>query len=182
MRDLAEFIHIDPRLPSEDKTFVPPQPIKLTGDMTRDDVMSYLQSLRGNHPIADLAFYAYRDLSQTAWEPFIRAAIERNPVAIEGAKDLGDEELIAHLEAMPNESIYDGPRLAQPDEVWNYGRGDGLERALCLANIWKSRHPDNAVSITADDGCVHAKVGTREVRWPTGKGLEKHLELTTPIG
>ena len=32
--------------------------------------------------------------------------------------------------------LYDGPsRLAQPDEVWNFGRGDGLEKCLLAANV-----------------------------------------------
>jgi hypothetical protein len=44
---------------------------------------------------------------------------------------------------MPGESIYpESCRLAQPDEVWNYGRGDGLEKALTLANILRSRDPE----------------------------------------
>ena len=45
------------------------------------------------------------------------------------------EEAVVHwAEQLPNESIYDGPaRLAQPDEVWNFRRGDGLERALTVA-------------------------------------------------
>lgn len=43
---------------------------------------------------------------------------------------------LSRIAALPNESIYDGPsRLAQPDEVWNFGRGDGLEKCLLAANI-----------------------------------------------
>jgi hypothetical protein len=45
-------------------------------------------------------------------------------------------ETIACIAALPNESIYDGPsRLAQPDEVWNFGRGDGLEKCLLAATV-----------------------------------------------
>jgi hypothetical protein len=39
------------------------------------------------------------------------------------------------LKEMPDESIYDGKRLAQPDEVWNFKRGDGIEKAILLANF-----------------------------------------------
>jgi hypothetical protein len=40
-----------------------------------------------------------------------------------------DDEVIAVVQAMPSESIYDeAGRLAQPDEVWNFGRGDGAEK------------------------------------------------------
>ena len=42
-------------------------------------------------------------------------------------------ERIAALDAA---SIYDGPgRVAQPDEVWNFGRGDGLEKCFLAANL-----------------------------------------------
>ncbi len=35
---------------------------------------------------------------------------------------------------MPDQSIYDDQRLALPDEVWNFRRGDGIEKALLLAD------------------------------------------------
>jgi hypothetical protein len=42
---------------------------------------------------------------------------------------------LAQITALDSESIYDGPsRLAQPDEVWNFGTGDGLEKCLLAAN------------------------------------------------
>jgi hypothetical protein len=36
---------------------------------------------------------------------------------------------------LPDESIYGDKRLALPDEVWNFRRGDGIEKALLLADI-----------------------------------------------
>ena len=52
-------------------------------------------------------------------------------------------------EALADESIYDEPgRLAQPDEVWNYGRGDGPEKALLLANVLRARYPGARLTIT----------------------------------
>jgi len=65
----------------------------------------------------------------------VQAALTRNPVSC-AALEKWPEEVVARLAALPNESIYDGPsRLAQPDEVWNFGRGDGLEKCLLAANI-----------------------------------------------
>jgi hypothetical protein len=49
---------------------------------------------------------------------------------------------------MTNESIYDGKRLALPDEVWNFRRGDGIEKALMLANFLNSK--DNSLSISIE--------------------------------
>jgi len=46
----------------------------------------------------------------------------------------------ARVAALPDTSIYDeDTRLAQPDEVWNFGRGDGFEKALLVANVARSR-------------------------------------------
>ena len=36
-------------------------------------------------------------------------------------------------------SIYDGKRLAQPDEVANFQTGDGVEKAFLLANVIRER-------------------------------------------
>ena len=113
--------------------------------MERADVIARLESLRDTNELADLAFYAYRDLNRTEAEPFLKAALERCPVSIAGCAGLSDDAVVATVAALPDESIYDEPgRLAQPDEVWNYGRGDGVEKALLLANILRARHPEAA--------------------------------------
>ena len=88
--------------------------------------MRNTEPIRDQHPVADLAFYAARDLSKTDWHPFITAALERNPVILEATQSLTIDQLIETLQALPNESVYDATRVAQPDEVWNYQRGDGL--------------------------------------------------------
>jgi hypothetical protein len=52
-------------------------------------------------------------------------------------------------------SIYEEEfRLAQPDEVWNYRTGDGLEQAILLACILKARSPEQVLTIETDDGIV----------------------------
>jgi hypothetical protein len=67
--------------------------------------------------------------------------------------------------------------VAQPDEAWNFQRGDGLEKAFCLAAILKARHPDAALSLDCrTDGVVLEGVGLR-VAWPSRKGLEQRLSL-----
>jgi len=111
--------------------------------MDRSQVIARLESLRDQNEYAFLAFYAYRDLNRTEPEPFLKAALERSPVSIAGCKDLDDEAVVALVQDMSEESIYDeSGRLAQPDEVWNYRRGDGVEKALLVANVFHSRHPD----------------------------------------
>jgi len=142
VRQLVRFCHTEPRLP--DVTGVAfdtaEPPVTLTPEMTREDVIQRIEALRNTNVTADMAFYAWRDLSRTDAAPFIQAAMERNPVSRVGASGWSEEELIRHVSEWSNESIYDGAtRLAQPDEVWNFRRGDGLEKALMAANILRGR-------------------------------------------
>jgi hypothetical protein len=151
---LVAFARLEPRLPDRDvrHRFVPGPGIDLSPDMSRAEVIAHIESLRDVHPSADLAFYAARDFARIDPTPIIRAAMERNPVCIRGAADWTDRDVADRIAALPNESIYEESRVAQPDEVWNYGRGDGLERALCLANIWKARHPDRELELEFEPG------------------------------
>lgn len=170
---LTRFAHLEPRFPDQDvrKNFVPSAKIEIKPGATREEIIAYLDGLRDSHVIADLAFYAARDLARTDWAPFLKAAFERNPVSIAGAKDFDDEKVIAHIEALPEESIYDGARLAQPDEVWNYGRGDGAEKAICLANILRARHGAENISVTIAPDSATVSFGTRAVQMISAKGL-----------
>ena len=111
------------------------------------------------------------------WTPFVKAALERNPVSIAATGGLDDEALIAQLLAMTNESIYSATRLAQPDEVWNFQRGDGVERAICLANIWKSRHPQAVVGLEVADSLVRLQLDGHVVDFSSAKGLRASLSL-----
>ena len=175
---LVDFVHLEPELPkTEGKTFNSPGTIDIQPGTGRGEIIEYLSGLRRTHPIADLAFYAHRDLSATEWDPFLKAAFERNPVIIAAAKDLSDDELVGRMQSMANESIYDGTRAAQPDEVWNFQRGDGLERAIALAHVWKSRHPDNPVELAADGTDVMLKMDGKEIRFESAKGLAKQTVL-----
>jgi len=173
LRALAEFAHLDPRLPdtSSPKRFLEPAPLPLQPGMTREEIRDRLEGLRETHPSADLAFYAFRDLSRTDWAPFMKAALERSPVSIVGARPLSDAEVEARLREWPDDSIYDGARAAQPDEVWNYRRGDGFEKAVCLANILGDRSPAEAVEIVADGPEVRLRVGSHRSAWRSAKGL-----------
>jgi len=177
LKDLRDFAHMHPRLPHHGKQFKESPAIKLTPEMSREDILEYLSSLRETHPVADLAFYSARDLKRTSWTPFSKAAIERNPVSVAAAQDLDDSTVIAKLQSLPNSSIYDETRVAQPDEVWNYGRGDGLELAFCLANVWKHRHPDTPITLSCKKNRVHLKCGKQETEWKTSKGLENQISL-----
>jgi hypothetical protein len=70
--------------------------------------------------------------------------------------------------------------MAQPDEVWNYGRGDGLEKALCLMNILKARFPHDAVSLKGDAKNVVVVHDKKEYGFISVKGLEMPHESDFP--
>ncbi len=72
------------------------------------------------------------------WRPFIKAAVERNPVSFTDLNEKNNYEVYSMLKELPVESIYDGNRLALPDEVWNFRRGDGIEKAFLLADFLHS--------------------------------------------
>jgi len=77
--------------------------------------------------------------------------------------------LYQQLQTWPDESIYDGNRLALPDEVVNFQRGDGIEKALTMMNIAKSRHID--VSWEQQAGKVIIRHGQEKYLFTTLKQL-----------
>ncbi len=169
LNKLREFCCLKPNLPDGNKQQIPMEPIRLEPGMSREEVIAYLESKRADIPVTDLAFYAYRDLARIDHEPFLKAALERNPVSAAGANEMSLDETVHYLEQLPNESIYDGTRAAQPDEVWNFGRGDGLEKAICLANILNHRgiHFEMASNGTS----ASLRADGLSIDWKTEKGI-----------
>lgn len=145
--DLRKFAITVPRLPDPPLTrpsthqFVSSSvhQLKLSTDSSREEIIQHLSSQRSSSTVADLAFYAARRMDECDWEPFLKAAFERNPVSILYFRDKTPEQVFGELTGWPGESIYDGNRLALPDEVVNYKRGDGMEKTLVMLNILQSR-------------------------------------------
>ncbi len=175
IKTLIDFARLQPRLPDLDQKEVTPplHGIDLDTKMDREEIISFLDSIRSRNRTVDLAFYAFRDMSRCDWEPFLKAALERNPVSVQGSASMTEEQLISFLKEMPDQSIYDGTRLAQPDEVWNFGRGDGWEKAICLANIWHARHSGESFRLegTGLKATFHHPSGS--VDFPSQKAFQK---------
>ncbi|MEI7851198.1 MAG: hypothetical protein WCH86_05135 [Kiritimatiellales bacterium] len=226
--ELARFVHLEPEFPSVakavegkpnigTKTSKPWKKLEIVPGMSRDEIVAYVESMRADNRSADLAFYALRDLSRTDWAPFLKAALERNPVCIEATKALSDDELIELLthpavpaplqggeldsgkmglnspppEGWPkagvgfpfgSESIYDGPRIAQPDEVWNYQTGDGIEKAILLANVWQKRHPEERIEISVQPDRAELRLGNRTIGFTSSKGIDTQLVFQRTCG
>lgn len=174
---LVAFVRQEPRFPDHEsaKQFQAVPPIEITPDMTRDQVLAHLLTRRAK-PEVDLAFYAFRDLALTDWQPFLQAALERCPVSIAGSTGLTDDEVIARLNEFAPTSIYEDTRAAQPDEVWNYRCGDGFEKALCAANVLRARHPGEAFVMELDGSTATLRAGSRTWSWPGAKGFSRRLD------
>jgi len=171
IESLTKFCRVEPQLP-EDKRFVEvEEPLGIDLDMDREAVIRRLEEIRGRNETADMAFYAYRDLTRTEPDPFLVAGVRRCPVSVAGAAEL-DGDLYETVSAMPSESIYDEDgRLAQPDEVWNYGRGDGAEKALLMANILRASSPDTPMTIEIAGTKAVLKSGEDRYEFATTKSL-----------
>jgi hypothetical protein len=174
--EIGEFISMKPRLPQVNKKYLPPYRIDIRPEMSREEIIAYLGGIRKECTTADLAFYAYRDMDTCDWEPFVKAAIERSPVSLEMARGMSEEQAYAWLKELQSDSIYDGNRLAQPDEVANYRAGDGLEKAFVLANIMHSRRPERAIEIAASEKGVTVK-GDATYDFRTNKKLRVRVTI-----
>jgi hypothetical protein len=174
VNSIFDFLNIEPKLPAIEKKYTTIEPIKISTDMTREQITEYLSSIRDKNITADLAFYAYRDMASCDWQPFVKAAIQRCPVSIEATKDMTIIQAFDWLAVMPNVSIYDNNRLAQPDEVANYKTGDGIEKAFTLANIIHHRTPDEQIEIKISSKLVILQA-KENFQFESSKQLQKNI-------
>jgi hypothetical protein len=174
--ELADFVHVEPKLPSSDKDYLSIPHIEIGSDWTRDEVIDYLRNIRKRSDVADLAFYAYRDMVTCDWVPFIKAAVERSPVSLNMTDGKTIAEVYAWLNTLENDSIYDANRLAQPDEVANFHTGDGLEKAFLLANVIRQKSPQENIEIIAEEKQAVLKTSA-EYRFASSKGLSKKIRI-----
>lgn len=175
--DLRLFISTEPKLPAETKrysaSFVP----AISVNDSREKICDTILSTASRTELSLLALYVYRQMDHIDWLPFIKAAIERNPVCFNDLKDKSIEECYALISALPDFSIYDGKRLALPDEVWNFRRGDGIEKALLLADIIISRDNLAEVKIEIADKSVRLRYKSRDYAFESSKSFQKTIRI-----
>ena len=137
-KDAADQRLVEPRLPDTSRVnFIrEDEPLGISPEMGYAEIADRIESLRGANRAAALAPYAAHELGKTEYGPFAMAALGRSPVSAAALAGLPPEAALSRIAALADESIYDGPsRLAQPDEAWNFARGDGLEKCLLAANV-----------------------------------------------
>jgi hypothetical protein len=174
--EMRAFIHVEPRLPDEHKEFMAMPRLQINTEHSREDIMEHIAALASRNEFAELAWYAYREMEGISWIPFTKAALERNPVCIEGLAGKAIDEAYQILIDMPDESIYSGNRLAQPDEVWNYGRGDGMEKAFVLMSYIRSVGSDHFIIFETNKmEVVVTQNESITYHFPSGKKYEKKI-------
>jgi len=175
--ELNNFIFIDPKIPDPEKTYSVTEKLKITTKNNREEIINLITDQKDTSETAQLALYVYRDMDKIDWRPFIKAALERNPVSFGDLNEKNNYEVYSILKELPKESIYDGNRLALPDEVWNFRRGDGIEKAFLLADLLLHNDKSTTISIEIDHSKVLLRTGQHEFHFTSYKKLRKSIQI-----
>jgi hypothetical protein len=169
--DFRKFVVTYPRLPEHKFTNTPPHHLTISPLQSREEIVAYLSGIRHQSTVADLGFYAAREMDSCDWDPFLKAAFERNPVSINYFASKEIPAVYEELQGWPDGSIYsDYNRLALPDEVVNYKRGDGLEKAIVMMNVLRHRNLNAAIRQVG--GRITISCGGTELEYSSLKSLK----------
>jgi hypothetical protein len=177
VKEIKDFILTDPKIPENNKTYLNPFRLSISENDSREKIISHITKNASKSEQALLALYVYRDMENIDWLPFIKAAIERNPVCFNDLNGKNVNEVEQILNQMPNDSIYSGKRLALPDEVWNFKKGDGIEKALLLADFLSETDKSKKISIEIDNTNVVVKFNNKSFHFNSGKNFRKTITI-----
>jgi hypothetical protein len=178
LKELNDFIHIDPKIPDYKKNYISTKRLNITTEDSRKEILDTISGQTGNSELADLTLYVYRQMDNIDWLPFIKAAIERNPVCFTDLNGKTTSEVFQILQSLPDESIYDSKRLALPDEVWNFRRGDGIEKALLLADFLIHKNKSIIVSIEIENKKVLLNADGNDFHFTSYKNFRKSIQIS----
>ena len=80
--------------------------LNITNENSREEILEEVTRKSEQSELPELALYIYRKMDRIGWLPFIKAAIERNPVCF---TDLYEKDVSGGLQytyGMSDESIY----------------------------------------------------------------------------
>ncbi|MEW6517027.1 MAG: hypothetical protein AB1439_08990 [candidate division FCPU426 bacterium] len=174
---LRAFTCLKVSAPSPDKSYRPGSNFRLPAGLTRSEILERLEAARPSDPVVDLAYYAGRQVDSRGWPAFLKACLERNPVSRLLFAGRDPESVYRELRTWPLESIYDEAGLATPDEAANYRRGDGLELALCLANVIRGQDPEAPLRLRKTGATAQLRHGPRVFEFPAAKPQEVECDL-----
>lgn len=179
--DLQKFTVTEPRLPDSEKFYTTEEAPSISPENTREEIIKSVTELTGKSEMALLTMYVYRQMDMIDWIPFIKASMERNPVCYNELDSMLVDEVYGILRKLPDESIYDSNRLALPDEVWNFKRGDGIEKALMLADFIGLKYPGSTLQIEISDSRAVVRYRTEEYPFPSSKGYRKLIRISGKV-
>lgn len=176
--ELKDFIITEPKIPDTNKEYSTTEFLNISNDDTREKIITKIHRLSRKSETAMLALYVYRDMDTIDWLPFIKASIERNPVAFDDLPGKTPEEICETIQKLSEESIYEGKRLALPDEVWNFRHGDGLEKAILMAGIIHHQDPGAEIKIESRNKKVILNANGKSFKFNSRKGFEKQIKIS----
>jgi hypothetical protein len=176
--ELSVFISTDPKIPEDKKNFVSTPVPHISVDDSREKIADRILSYAGKSETALLTLYVFRQMDQISWLPFIKAAIERNPVCFNELNGKSIQEVFDILDLIPDNSIYDDQRLALPDEVWNFRRGDGIEKAFLLADYILQKDNSSSLTIEIDNKKVQLTCREKKFSFTSQKSFRKTVEIS----
>jgi hypothetical protein len=177
--DLENFISTEPKMPDENKNYLKTLVPEISVEDSREEIVKSVLSTYGRSEMSLLTLYVYRQMDMIDWLPFIKAAIERNPVCFNDLRKDSTPEVYTILNSLSNESIYDGQRLALPDEVWNFRCGDGIEKALLLADLIINRDNKAEVTIEINNDKVVVNHNNQVFNFRSEKSFTKTIKVST---
>lgn len=175
--EFARFLVTQPKLPAADKAFISNTPLDIKPAMSREQIIELVRDQAKGNEMALLTLFAWRDMEYIDWAPFVKAALDRNPVCLEELKNQSIHQVYQTLQTLPNESIYEENRLAQPDEVWNFRRGDGIEKAFLLANFILEQNPESTLNLHIENQKVVLNTPQEVYIFQSQKQLTQNLTL-----
>ncbi len=176
--DLNDFICIDPKIPGINKVFINSHVPAISPEDSREKIADTITDLTEKSETALLTMYVYRQMDRIDWIPFVKASIERNPVCFTDLNGKSVMEVYGILNNLTDESIYDGKRLALPDEVWNFRRGDGIEKAFLLADFIIQKYPDASLVIEIVNEKVILKYENEDYLFSSSKSFRKSVTIS----
>ena len=179
--DLHYFLKTEPRLPESDKEYVADlYPVINTSD-TREEILNNIIETSAESEMSLLTLYIHRAMDLIDWKPYIKAAIERNPVAYSSFEGKEPDQVYEMINSLTNESIYPENRLAQPDEVWNFQRGDGIEKAFLMASWLYHAGRDSKMNLEINLSTVILSHGTKKYRFASVKNIRKKIDINPAV-
>jgi hypothetical protein len=175
--EIREFIQTEPHIPDPDKKYFKTDHPEIRNDQTRKEIADAIYKMANQSELCMLSLYVHREMGRIDWLPFIKACFERNPVSFQELKGKSVDEVYNIINGLDNNSIYDGNRLATPDEVWNFRRGDGIEKALLLGDFIINMKEPSKITMHIVGSEVILSYSGISYKFRSGKNLNKQIEV-----